>query len=105
MKDREPLELGSASALRAVDVPLAVDPPSLDSPRVPGRDREGLPVLFLQQTHNGVPVWICGCVTLTLGAVKPEKCLACGVDLPEGSEAFHPDVVILPERPDEIVTP
>lgn len=84
---------------------LAMDPPSLESPRIAGV-HEGIPVFFLQQTHNGVPAWICaGCIRFVLGVTRPERCIGCGGD-GEGylSEMFYPKVLIDQDVPDKLLS-
>jgi hypothetical protein len=84
---------------------LAMDPPSLSSPRV-AAVHEGIPVFFLQQTHNGVPAWICAdCIRFVLGQTRPDRCIGCGGD-GEGhlSEMLYPKVLIDQDEPDRILS-
>lgn len=96
-----PALLGEVESWRNGDNQIAIDPPSLTSPRVPGVD-QGLPVFFLQQTHGGIPLWICGCTRMTLGSPKPAACVACG----DGhlSEVLHSGVLIDQDEPDKLLS-
>jgi hypothetical protein len=57
---------GELEAYRNGMLQLAIDLPGPRAPRIPAADCDrGLPALHLQETHLGVPVWICGnCVQL-----------------------------------------
>lgn len=81
---------------------LAIDPPSPSSPRVLSADAEDAD-WWLQQTCNGIPVWVCACcITLTLGAPKPAVCVGCGE--PDLGEALYSGVLIEQDNPDVLTT-
>jgi hypothetical protein len=71
---------GELEAYRNGMLQLAIDLPGPHAPRIPAVDCEdGLPALHLQETHLGVPVWICGnCVQLSVAALRPVACPGCG---------------------------
>lgn len=71
---------------------LAIDEPGLRSPRIEGCTSGGAYAIYLQQTHLGVPVWVCGsCVQLTVAETNPGRCAGCGGE-DFLSEALHSDV-------------
>jgi hypothetical protein len=56
-----------------------IDPPTAKSPRIEGSTSGGDYALHLQQTHRGMPVWICAsCVKVTIASANPRTCLGCG---------------------------
>lgn len=59
---------------------LTVDKPGPDSPtELITTDDCGTQLRVYQQTHQGIPMWICGsCVQLGIGTVQPEVCPGCG---------------------------
>lgn len=72
---------------------IFLDPPGLYSPRIPGAN-DGEPVLYLQLTHQGIPVWICpDCVRMSVAESQPKTCRNCGYEGDDIGEAFHADVV------------
>lgn len=106
--DDVPDLLAEIDAFRGGVGQLAMDPPSLESPRV-ASVREGIPVFFLQQTHNGVPAWICAdCIRFVLGADRPDRCIGCGGCGGDGeghlTEMLYPKVLIDQDNPNEILS-
>lgn len=70
---------------------LAVDPPSLRSPRVAGSE------------DGGVPVWVCSCcVALTVAAAAPSECLGCGQEDVLG-ETLYPGVLVDRDGPERLL--
>lgn len=80
---------------------VPVDPPSLRSPRV-AAVHKGVPVFFLQQTHHGVPMWMCGNVHISLDATKPTTCLGCGEETL--TEVLYRWVLIDQDEPDKLLS-